>query len=110
MDLDTKNKWVHRVILQAQQTASHGDQPLQHLHIHHKLEDQDPLECNGTTNGSTRISAEFGKGPGPSKGKNKMSEPHPGTSSGTGLTTQPAGHTIVCSACGESGHWSKNCP
>ena len=46
----------------------------------------------------------------PSKGKNKTSEPHPGTSSGTGSTTQPAGHTIVCSACGKSGHWSKNCP
>ena len=42
-----------------------------------------------------------------------MSEPHPGTSSGTGSTAQPAGlskNTIVCSACGKSGHWSKNCP
>ena len=67
---------------------------------------QDPLECNG----STGAPAESGKGPGPSKGRNKMSEPHPGTSSGTGSTTQPAGsskNTIVCSACGKSGHWSK---
>ena len=74
---------------------------------------QDPPECNGTTNGSTGAPAESGKGPGPTKGKNKMLEPHPGTSSGTGSTTQPAGsskNTIVCSACGESGHWSKNCP
>ena len=39
MDLDTKRKWVLRVILQAQQTAHHKDQSLQHLHIHHKLED-----------------------------------------------------------------------
>ena len=70
---------------------------------------QDPPECNGTTNGPTRAPAD-GKGPGPAKGKIKMSEPWPGTSSGTGSTTQPAGHTIVCSACGESGHWSKNCP
>ena len=74
---------------------------------------QDLPECNGTTNGSTRAPAGSGKGPGPSKGKNKSSEPHPGTSSGIGSTTQPAGtskNTIVCSACGKSGHWSKNCP
>ena len=71
---------------------------------------QDPPECNGTTSGPTRAPAGSGKGPGPSEGKNKMSEPYPGTSSGTGSTTQPTGHTIVCSACGESGHWSKNCP
>ena len=38
---------------------------------------QDLLECNGTTNGSTRASAESGKGPGPSKGKSKTSEPCP---------------------------------
>ena len=38
---------------------------------------------------------------------------HPGAPSGTGSTTQPAEsskNTIVCSACGESGHWSRNCP
>ena len=42
-----------------------------------------------------------------------MSEPCPGTSSSTGSASQPAGpskNTIICSACGESGHWSKNCP
>ena len=74
---------------------------------------QDLPECNGTTNGSTRVPGKSGKGPGPTKGKSKMSEPHPGTSSGTGSTAQPAGsskNTIVCSACGKSGHWSKNCP
>ena len=32
-----------------------------------------------------------GKGPGPTKGKSKALEPHPGTSSGTGSTAQPAG-------------------
>ena len=71
---------------------------------------QDPPECNGTTNGSTRVPAD-GKGPGPAKGKNKTLEPHPGTLSGTGSAAQPGGsskNTIVCSACGESGHWSKN--
>ena len=51
---------------------------------------QDPLECNGTTNGSTRASVDS-KGPGAAKGKNKMSEPHPGTSSGTDSAAQPAG-------------------
>ena len=73
---------------------------------------QDIPECNGATNGSTGVPAESGKGPGPTKGKSKTSEPHPGTSSGIGSTAQPAGssnNTIVCSACGESGHWSKSC-
>ena len=70
---------------------------------------QDLLECNANTNGSTRVPAD-GKGPGPTKGKNKTSEPCPGTSSGTSSTTQPAGHTILCSACSTSGHWSRNCP
>ena len=47
------------------------------------------------------------------RARNKVSEPHPGTSSGTGSATQPADsskNTIVCSACGKSGHWSRNCP
>ena len=68
-----------------------------------------PLECNGTT----RASAASGKGPGPSKGKSKTSKPCPRTVSGIGSTAQPArssNNTILCSACGESGHWSKNCP
>ena len=73
---------------------------------------QDPLECNGTTNASTRAPADS-KGPGAAKARNKASEPCPGTSSGTGPATQPAEsskNTIVCSACGKSGHWSRNCP
>ena len=73
---------------------------------------QDPPECNGTTNGSTRAPAD-GKGPGAAKAANKASEPCPGTSPGTGPATQPADsskNTIVCSACGDSGHWSRNCP
>ena len=85
-------------------------------HNHHQYtpqDHQDLLKCNGTTNGSTRVPGESGKGPEPAKGKSKTLEPHPGTSSGTGSTAQPAGsskNTIVCSACGESGHWSKNSP
>ena len=74
---------------------------------------QDLPECNGATNGSTGAPAGSGKGPGPAKGKSKTLEPHPVTSSGIGYTTQPAGssnNTIVCSACGKCGHWSKNCP
>ena len=73
---------------------------------------QDPLECNGTTNGSTRAPVDS-KGLGATKGKNKASEPCPGAPSGTGSATQPAESskcTIVCSACGKSGHWSINCP
>ena len=67
---------------------------------------QDPPECNGTTKAPVD-----GKGPGATKARNKTAEPHPGTSSGTGPATQPADskNTIVCSACVESGHWSRNC-
>ena len=78
-------------------------------HQHMTPDNQDLLECNGTSNGSTRAPGTSGKGPEPTKGKSKTSEPHPGT--GTGSTAQPAGsskNTIVCSACGKSGHWSKN--
>ena len=85
-------------------------------HNDHQYTPQDHQELpehNGTTNGSTGAPGKPGKGPGPTKGKSKMSEPHPETSSGTGFAAQPAGsskNTIVCSACGKSGHWSKNCP
>ena len=48
---------------------------------------QDIPECNGTTNGSTRALGKSCKGPGPTKGKSKTSEPHPGTLSGTGSTS-----------------------
>ena len=72
---------------------------------------QDPPECNGTTNGSTRAPTN-GKGPGAAKTRNKAAEPHSGSSSGAGPATQPADskNTIICSGCGESGHWSRNCP
>ena len=122
---------MHKINLQAQQTACHKDQPQQHLHIHqqtggppqaslvnnqnmercqkcdyqqHTPQDhQDLLECNGTTNGSSRVPGKSGKGRGPTKGKSKTLEPHPGTSSGTGSTAQPTGsskNTIVCLAFG----------
>ena len=89
-----------------------GHQKCDH-HQYTPQDHQDLLECNGTTNRSTAVPGESGKGPEPTKGKSKMLEPCPGTSSGTGSTAQPAGsskNTIVCSACGKSGHWSKNCP
>ena len=72
---------------------------------------QDPLEHNGATNGSTRAPAD-GKVPGDAKTRNKAAEPCSGSSSGTGPAPQPADskNTIVCSACGKSGHWSRNCP
>ena len=72
---------------------------------------QDPLECNGTTNGSTRAPVD-NKGPGAAKGRNKMLEPHHGAPSGTGSATHHAEskNTIICSACGKSGHWSRNWP
>ena len=71
---------------------------------------QDPPECNDT-NGSTRAPAN-GKGPGATISK-KASEPHPRTVANTGPATQPSDslkNTIICSGCGKSGHWSRNCP
>ena len=70
---------------------------------------QDLPECNGTSNESTRVPGKSGKGPGPAKGNSKMSELQPGTSSDTG-SAGSSKNSIVCSACGKSGHWSKNCP
>ena len=55
MDQDTKKKGVLRIILQAQQTACHKDQPLQHLHIHHKLEDHHGLPQSTIRTETTRI-------------------------------------------------------
>ena len=60
---------------------------------------QDPPECNDT-NGSTKAPTN-GKGPGASKSKKALTN--------TDAATQPS-NTIICSRCGESGHWSKNCP
>ena len=71
---------------------------------------QDPLEHNDT-NGSTRAPAN-GKGQGATKSK-KASEPHPRTVASTGPASQPSDsskNTIICSGCGKSGHWSRNCP
>ena len=71
---------------------------------------QDPLERNDT-NGSTKAPTN-GKGQGATKSK-KASEPHPRNMTNTGPATQPSDsskNTIICSGCGESGHWSRNCP
>ena len=71
---------------------------------------QDPPERNDT-NGSTRAPTN-GKGQGATKSK-KASEPHPRNTANAGPATQPSDsskNTIICSGCGESGHWSRNCP
>ena len=71
---------------------------------------QDPLECNDT-NGSTKAPTNS-KGQGATKSK-KASEPHPRNTTNTGPATQPSDslkNTIICSGCGKSGHWSRNCP
>ena len=71
---------------------------------------QDPPECNDT-NGSTKAPTN-GKGQGATKSK-KASEPHPRNMTNTGPATQPSDsskNTIICSGCGKSGHWSRNCP
>ena len=64
---------------------------------------QDPPEHNDT-NGSTKAPTN-GKGQGATKSKR--------ASANTGPATQPSDsskNTITCSGCGESGHWSRNCP
>ena len=69
---------------------------------------QDPPEHNGA-NGSTKA---LTKGQGAAKSK-KTSETHPRNTTNTGPTTQPSEsskNTIICSGCGKSGHWSRNCP
>ena len=71
---------------------------------------QDPPECNDT-NGSTKAPTN-GKGQGATKSK-KALEPHPRNMTNTGPATQPSDsskNAIICSGCGKSGHWSRNCP
>ena len=51
-------------------------------------DNQDPPECNDTTNGSTRAAAN-GKGPGATKSRKNASETHPGTVASTGPASQP---------------------
>ena len=122
MDLDITRKWVLRVILQGQQTVCHKEQPLQHL-----LEDHHRLPQSTIKTKISRIYwnameppmdppehlLNLAKVQDPLKERARHQNLTPGTSSGIGSTAQPAGssnNTIVCSACGESGHWSKNCP
>ena len=70
-------------------TSQTGGPPQAYPVNNQNKDHQDPPEHNGTTNGSTRAPADS-KGPGAAIGRNKTSEPHPGTSSGTGPATQPA--------------------
>ena len=65
--------------------------PATNTNINH----QDPPECNHT-NGSTKAPTN-GKGPGDTKSKKALTNADP--------ATQPS-NTIICSQCGESGHWS----
>ena len=119
MDQEMTEKGVPRAILQGLQVISHKGQPLQHpqhkLEDHHRLPQspnqtpnhQDPLKCNDT-NGSTRAPTN-GKGPGATKSK-KALEPCPRTMANTVPASQPSDslkNTIICSGCGESGHWSR---
>ena len=105
MDQDTKEEEVLRIILQAEQTACHKDQPLQHLH--HKLEDHHKLPQSTIKTEINRIhqnAMEPSTDPPEHLQMTKAQEL---------LKQQPADssrNTIMCSACGESGHWSRNCP
>ena len=124
MDQETKEKRVLKAVLQGQQIKCHKDQPLQHPH--HTLEDHHRLPQSTIKTETTRIHQnamtppmdppeclQMAKAPGATKAKKKASGPHPGTVASTGPTTQPSDsskNTIICSECGKSGHWSRNCP
>ena len=64
---------------------------------------QDPPEHNDT-NGSTKAPTN-GKGPGATKSKKASTNTSPATQ-----PSESTKNTIICSQCGKSGHWSKNCP
>ena len=67
------------------------------------INQQDPPEHNDTK-GSTKAPTN-GKGQGATKSKKALAN--------TGPATQPSDsskNTIICSGCGKSGHWSRNCP
>ena len=112
MDQQSTEKRVPRAVLQGLQVTSHKDQPLQHPQ--HKLEDhhrappvtkpstshQDPPERNDT-NGSTKAPTN-GKGPGATKSKKTLTNTSPATQ-----PSDSSKNTIICSQCGESGHWSR---
>ena len=118
-DQESKEKGVLKAILQVQQIKCHKDQPLQHPQ--HKLEVHHRLPQSTTKTEISRIHQNAMKLPrDPTEHwqmakaqEKKASEPHPGTSSHTGPATQlsdSSKNTIICSGCGKSGHWSRNCP
>ena len=123
MGQDTTEKGVPKAILQGQQMICHKDQPLQHPQ--HKLEDHHRLPQSPIQTETTRIHRNAMAPPvDPPKhlqiakpqellNQKKVSEPHPGTVASIGPATQPSDsskNTIICSGCGEGGHWSRNCP
>ena len=124
MDQETKEKGVLKAILQGQQIKCHKDQPLQHPQ--HKLEDHHRLPQSTIQTETTRIHwnamtppmdppehLQMAKAQELLNLKKKASEPCPGTVASTGPATQPSDslkNTIICSGCGKSGHWSRNCP
>ena len=121
-DQDRTEKGVPRAILQGQQMIDHKDQLLQHPQ--HRLEDHHRLPQSTIQTETTRIHwnamtpmdppkhLQMARAKGAAKPK-KASEPCPRNMTNTGPATQPSDsskNTIICSGCGKSGHWSRNCP
>ena len=121
MDQDMTEKGVPRAILQGLQVISHKGQPLQHPQ--HKLEDHHRLPQSPNQTETTRIHQNAMTPMDPPKHlqmakakellNQRRQEPHPRNMTNTGPATQPSDsskNTIICSGCGKSGHWSRNCP
>ena len=121
MDQDMTEKGVPRAVLQGQQMIGHKDQLLQYPQ--HKLEDHHRLLQSQIPAETTRIHQNAMTPMDPpkhlqmAKAKELLNQRRHQNLileiRHTGPATQPSDsskNTIICSGCGESGHWSRNCP
>ena len=108
MDHDLTKKRVHRAILQSQQMIGLKDKLPQHPH--HKLEDHHRLPQPPIQTETTRIHRNAITPMDPPKhlqtAKAQVLPNQRKASTNTDPTTQPS-NTIICSQCGESGHWEQ---
>ena len=111
MDQQSTKKRVPRGRPSRATVTSHKDQPLQHLQL--RLEDHHRLPQSPNQVQASRIHWNAMTPMDPPKHP-QMARAQVATKSKKASTTADAAtwpsNTIICSCCGESGHWSKNCP